>query len=86
VLCRVTFSTAAKRDYQNLDRQMKDRIDEKLDLLAAEPLSPTHTKALIGLDGLRAARVGHWRILYLPGDGVLIVTRIGHRREVYNNL
>jgi mRNA-degrading endonuclease RelE of RelBE toxin-antitoxin system len=85
VVCRIVFSTAAKRDYQNL-RQIKGRIDGKLAQIAAEPLSSTHSKALIGQGGLRSARVGDWRILYLPGDGILNVTRIRHRREVYDNL
>jgi addiction module RelE/StbE family toxin len=86
VVYRVTFSIAAKRDYQNLDRQIRDRIDEKLNQLSTEPLLSIHSKSLIGQDGLRSARVGDWRILYLPEDGVLKVSRIRHRREVYNNL
>jgi mRNA-degrading endonuclease RelE of RelBE toxin-antitoxin system len=65
---------------------MKARIDEKLVRLAAEPLSPVDSKALIGQDGFRSSRVGDWRILYFPGDGILNVIRIRHRREVYNNL
>jgi mRNA-degrading endonuclease RelE of RelBE toxin-antitoxin system len=65
---------------------MKARIDEKLARLAAEPLSLHDSKALIGQGGLRSSRAGDWRILYLPGDGILNVIRIRHRREVYNNL
>jgi mRNA-degrading endonuclease RelE of RelBE toxin-antitoxin system len=86
VIRKVIFSTAAAKDYQNLDRQIKLRIDEKLAILAAEPLAATYSKVLSGQGGLRSARVGNWRILYLPEVTLLNVTRIRHRREVYNRL
>jgi mRNA-degrading endonuclease RelE of RelBE toxin-antitoxin system len=57
-----------------------------LALLAEDPLSAAHSKQLIGLAGLRSARAGNWRILFLVGDEVVNVVRVGHRREVYNNL
>jgi mRNA interferase RelE/StbE len=83
---KVNFSSAAARDYKNLDRQIRDRINAKLDAVAKLPLSPEHSKALIGLGELRSARVGNWRILFLARDGVVNIVRIRHRREVYKDL
>jgi len=86
VIWQVIFSTAARRDFKNLDRQIRRRIAEKVDALGRDPLSSAHSKSLIGQGGLRSARVGDWRILFLAADGVLNVVRIGNRRDVYKNL
>jgi len=60
VTWRVIFSSSASRDYKNLDRQMRNRIDEKLTGIAEQPLSPEHSKALVGQGELRprASEIG----------------------------
>jgi len=46
------------------------------------------TKPLHGTIGLRAARVGGWRIVYEPviANGHLLISDIGPRGQVYRNL
>lgn len=83
---QVVFSTAAAKDYGNLDPQIKARIDKRLTILSNEPFTTQHSKPLVNQGGLRSSRVGDWRILYLPREAELHVIHIQHRREAYRNL
>lgn len=65
---------------KSVRRQVKGAIEKKL---VAHPIE--HGKPLrYSLKGARRLRVGHWRVIYKiePPDVVLVV-KIGHRREVY---
>ncbi len=84
--CDVIFSTAAARDYRNLDRQIIERVNARLAVLSESPLEQTYSKRLIGQGDLRSSRVGSWRILYVVDGAIINVVRIRHRREVYNDL
>lgn len=59
-------------------------MDARIKALAEQPRGPGVEK-LVGLDDTYRVRVGDYRILYEIDDGVLLilVVRIGHRRDVY---
>lgn len=75
------------RTSKTLDRLPGDlyaRIMRKLDALQEEP-RPVGVEKLAGAENLYRVRVGDWRIVYAIRDRelVVIVIRIGHRREVF---
>jgi mRNA interferase RelE/StbE len=80
---RVSFTASAEREFDKLDFSIKARIARALDRLAVDPRAAGNVKALVG--GNYRLRVGDWRVLYSVQDHVLVVLvlRIGHRREVY---
>jgi mRNA interferase RelE/StbE len=59
------------------------RIARSLAGLAKAPRDSANVKALIG--GNYRLRVGDWRVIYILQDDLLVVLvlRVGHRREVY---
>jgi len=62
-------------------------VERKIDALAADPRPP----AVVALAGCRSTyrlRIGDWRVVHQVCDAVLLilVLRIGHRREVYRGL
>ena len=80
---RVTLSPMAARQLRKLDAQVRRRIQAVLDVLAQEPRPPAATR-LVGGAGEWRVRTGDYRVVYeIEGDRLLIlVLRIGHRREV----
>jgi len=65
---------------KSVRRQVKSALEKKL---AVHPIE--HGKPLrYSLKGARRLRVGDWRVIYTiePPDLVLVL-KIGHRREVY---
>lgn len=80
----VEIRPAVERQLSALPRPVQTRIKEKVDALADEPRPPGCTK-LAGPDDFWRIRVGDYRVVYAIHDDVLIVlvVRIGHRREVY---
>ena len=82
---RVELTSEAERDLDRLDRTAERRIRERLKELAPDPYSPRLSKPLKMFPGIRAARVGDWRILYeIEESGKLIrVTAVRPRRRAY---
>jgi mRNA interferase RelE/StbE len=80
----VRFTPSAERQADALDPPIHRRIAKRLAQPASDPHSAANVTALVGSDQYRL-RVGDWRVVYTLDDAVLIVLvlRIGHRREVY---
>lgn len=81
---RIELRPAAVRALRKLDPQVRRRIQGAIALLAQDP-RPPGARALQGRPGLRV-RVGDYRIIYTVQDDVLVVVvvRLGHRRDVYD--
>ncbi len=83
---RVTLSPMAARQLRKLDAQVRRRIQAALDLLAEQPRPPSATR-LVGGSGEWRVRTGDYRIVYeIEDDHLLVlVLRLGHRREIYES-
>lgn len=81
---RIELRPAAFRDLAKLDNPWRQRVAQKVDTLALEP-RPSGVEKLKGRDTRYRLRLGDYRIIYEVHDQVLLilVIRIGHRREVY---
>jgi mRNA interferase RelE/StbE len=80
----VRMEPSVRKVLDGLQDDMYRRIVRKLEILEENP-RPMGVEKLTGPDELYRVRVGKWRIVYAIRDRelVVIVIRIGHRREVY---
>ena len=80
----VEFTVSAAREFRALDRQMQRRISVKVAELAEDPFPPSVRKFQGEEDHWRI-RVGDYRVIYRLDRRrvVIVIVRIGHRREVY---
>jgi mRNA interferase RelE/StbE len=80
----VQIKASALKALARLPRTDRLRIKARIDSLAAEP-RPQGAVKLAGPEGLYRIRVGNYRVVYALSDAALVVlvVRIGHRREVY---
>ena len=81
---RVLITPSAKRQLESLPEKARNRIDGRILSLGENP-RPHGSVALEGITGLCRIRVGNYRVIYKiqHKDMVVLVVRIGHRREVY---
>lgn len=81
---RIEFKPAAERQFYKFSQSVQKLIKPHIDALAHNP-RPAGCGRLTGKDGLWRIRVGDYRIVYEIQDNVLVVmvVRLGHRREVY---
>lgn len=79
----VELSNRAKRELAALSTDLQTRIVTALRKLEENP-RPSGIEKLTGTDAYRL-RVGDYRILYEVHDQILLVlvVKIGHRRDVY---
>ncbi|MFH9982902.1 type II toxin-antitoxin system RelE/ParE family toxin [Streptomyces sp. NPDC017179] len=83
------FTTAAQRQLRAIGRPDAMRILTALTALGDDPYrEDADVKKLTGLSGLYRLRVGSYRVAYQINDGelVILVVKVGDRRDVYRNL
>ena len=81
---RLEFTPGADQQLRKLPKQVQVRLRPHIDALAQNP-RPSGIEKLKGEDNAYRLRVGDYRVLYEVQDKVLLVlvVKIGHRREVY---
>ena len=80
----VDIKPSARKELENLSDRLIARLLPKIEGLAANP-RPSGCKKLRGYKDLWRIRIGDYRIVYIVDDDhkMLSVTRIAHRRDVY---
>lgn len=81
---RVEIKPNAQRQIKKLSSVIQNQIIQKLEELKLNP-RPSGIKKLVGEENLYCFRVNNYRILYEIYDQTLliIVVKIGHRRDIY---
>jgi len=79
----VRIKASAAEELGAIDATSRRRLVAAIDALATDPLRGQALKG--GLTGLRRIRVGDFRVVYEVRETelVVLVVRVGHRREVY---
>ena len=83
---RVEFTKSSRKEFERLPGKLRLKTAEALHLLSQNPYSELlKIKKLKGAEGLYRIRLGDYRVVYEIRDErlVVIVIKIGHRREVY---
>jgi mRNA interferase RelE/StbE len=80
----VEVKPSARKELEALPDHVLSRVVRKLESLAHAP-RPAGCKKLKGYKDQWRVRVGDWRAVYIIDEAAKIVrvTRIAHRREVY---
>ncbi|HMN15691.1 MAG TPA: type II toxin-antitoxin system RelE/ParE family toxin [Bellilinea sp.] len=83
----VEFTARAAKVLASLPRQTQHRVVEALGRLSADPRQAPNVKKLAGEEIYRL-RVGEHRVLFKIFDDrlLVLVVRVGHRREVYRRM
>ncbi|BCL28354.1 type II toxin-antitoxin system RelE/ParE family toxin [Streptomyces aurantiacus] len=83
------FTTAAQRQLRAIDRPVAMHILAALTALGDDPYrEDADIKKLTGPSGLYRLRVGGYRVAYQVEDRelVILVVKVGDRRDVYRSL
>ena len=81
----VEIKPSARKELEALPDTVLARVIPKMESLRQEP-RPAGCKKLRGYKDQGRIRVGDWRVVYIMDDTArrVSVTRIAHRREVYD--
>jgi mRNA interferase RelE/StbE len=81
---KVEFAASAAREFRALDRQLQRRVSAKVAELAEDPF-PAGVCKFQGEPDHWRIRIGDYRVIYRVEKRrvVIVIVRIGHRREVY---
>ena len=81
---KVEFSRAAEKQLVDLPQVDQKKISRRIDKLTSNPFPPGHEK-LSGNEDLYRIRQEDYRVIYTVVETkfIVLVVKIGHRREVY---
>ncbi|QOG05133.1 type II toxin-antitoxin system mRNA interferase toxin, RelE/StbE family [Aureimonas sp. OT7] len=81
----ISYTTRALRSLSRMPRNVATRIQAKVEQFAADPASlANNVKALKGeISGTYRLRVGDYRVIFNEHGVVLVVLKVGHRRDIY---
>ena len=84
---RIEFKRSAAKVLKKLPKPDRRRIRDKIDSFTENLPDPATTK-MKGDNPFHRVRVGDYRIIYEIHEGtlVILVLKIGHRKEVYRKL
>lgn len=85
----VKFTKRALKELNQLPKDARNSVIESLELLQVNPYAEIlQVKKLRGQRNLYRIRIGNYRVIYEIYGGmlVIIVVRIGHRKDVYEYL
>ena len=84
MLFSIQFTPRAQRDFSALDRAVQQRLRRYIDRLAENPF-PASAKRLHAEEPFHRIRVGDYRVIYQVERQqlVVIIVKIGHRKDVY---
>ena len=84
MIYNITFKKSVSKDLKKIDRSEADRILKKI---ASElSVKADQLPELQGqFTGLRKYRVGNYRVIYVIIDDSVLILRIQHRKDAYNN-
>ena len=78
---RITFMPRATTQWLKLSQDVRRRVNGRLQHFAET--GQGDVKKLKGRAGARL-RVGDWRVIFYDERDTIVVTDVGHRREIYN--
>ncbi|MCL6436436.1 MAG: type II toxin-antitoxin system RelE/ParE family toxin [Leptolyngbyaceae cyanobacterium HOT.MB2.61] len=84
---RIEFLKTAQKELLKLPKEIQQRIAAQLDALLIDPYPPD-TKKLKNGNGRFRIRVGDYRIIYRIEEEalVILIIKIGHRRNIYDQI
>jgi mRNA interferase RelE/StbE len=77
----IVFTATSARQWAKLSSDVRRRIDARLTDFAAT--GHGDVKRLKGRDSARL-RIGDWRVIFYEDHGTIVVSAVGHRREIYD--
>lgn len=81
----ITYKPSAAKELRKLEKTDQQRVARLISSLAQNP-RPRESEKVAGGAGELRVKVGPWRVIYDVEDGrlVILVLRVAHRREVYD--
>lgn len=79
---KIAFKKSVSKDLKNIGKEQSKRILNKIE--KELPLAANKYSELKGrFKGLRKVRVGDYRIVYTVIKDIVLIVRVGHRKEIY---
>ena len=80
---KLVYTKTAFKDIQKLDKVVQKRIGKKIKLYSKNPFAQAR-KLIDPSIGKYRWRIGNWRVVFDLDKKIIVILKVGHRKEVYH--
>jgi mRNA interferase RelE/StbE len=84
VAFKILYSKSSIKQISKLDKVVKTRLEEEIKTkLSIDPIKCSKVLKDFPIPDTRRFRVGDYRIIFTIEKDVVVIYRVGHRRDIY---
>ena len=80
---KIEYDPKAVKQLRKLNKQIASKILDGIEEYAFNPISTKIKKLKTPFDGAYRLRIGDYRVVFYEEDGLMIISKIAHRKQVY---
>jgi len=80
---KIEYDPKSIKQLRKLNKQIASKILDGIEEYASNPISTKIKKLKTPFDGAYRLRIGDYRVVFYEEDGLIIVSKIAHRKQVY---
>ena len=80
---KIEYDPKAVKQIHKLNKHIASKILDGIEEYASNPISAKIKKLKTPFDGAYRLRVGDYRVVFFEEDGLIIVSKIAHRKQIY---
>lgn len=80
----IQYDPKAVKQLQKLNKSIASDILDGIEEFASNPILTKIKKLKTPFDGAYRLRIGDYRVVFYQEDNLMLVSKIAHRKQVYN--
>ena len=80
---KIEYDPKAVKQLRKLNKQVASKILDGIEEYSSNPISTKIKKLKTPFNGAYRLRVGDYRVVFYEEDGLMIISKIAHRKQVY---
>ena len=80
---KIEYDPKSIKQLRKLNKQIASKILDGIEEYASNPISTKIKKLKTPFDGAYRLRIGDYRVVFYKEDGLMLISKIAHRKQVY---
>ena len=80
---KIEYDPKAVKQLQKLNKHEASKILDGIEAYASDPIKTKIKKLKTPFDGAYRLRVGNYRVVFYEEEGLMLISKIAHRKQVY---
>lgn len=79
----IKYDSKALKQLQKLNKHEASKILDGIEAYASDPIKTKTKRLKTPFDGAYRLRIGDYRVVFYEEEGLMLISKIAHRKQVY---